>query len=439
MVLRNNPDEMISLLSSLCDLTQKNPSSFYEVSFANNFSSLMKQGRTWLDKYKNERKESQLSALWHFFSQIFYSVRNVIKALKKVDINDASTFLSAFSDTEIPVPGCYKPNSSMIGIAGFGKVLHVIESQQRPRKMRMIGSDGNSYAFLLKGHEDVRLDERVMQLFSFLNTILNSKLITYKVVPITGEVGLIGWVGECSTIYGLVKSYRERKGIELECEFNHVYAAFPNYEKLPLDEKVKAFKSGYTAGNGMDLRDVLFWNSADSADWIERRLHYSISLANTSLSGYILGLGDRHMCNIMMKLKTAELVHIDFGDCFEVAMLRDRFPEKVPFRLTRLLLNSLEVSGIRGTFFSTCIDVMKTVRDNKEHILGILEVFGCDPLKNWGGDATRMLDRIKQKLDGNDFEGESELSVEKQTEKLVEQAMDDLNLCQMFKGWYPWW
>ena len=30
----------------------------------------------------------------------------------------------------------------------------------------MQGSDGKSYMFLLKGHEDLRQDERVMQFFS---------------------------------------------------------------------------------------------------------------------------------------------------------------------------------------------------------------------------------------------------------------------------------
>lgn len=34
------------------------------------------------------------------------------------------------------------------------------------------GSDGKDYAFLLKGHEDPRQDERVMQLFGLVNTLL---------------------------------------------------------------------------------------------------------------------------------------------------------------------------------------------------------------------------------------------------------------------------
>ena len=62
-----------------------------------------------------------------------------------------------------------------------------------------------------------------------------------------------------------------------------------------------------------------------------------------SMVGYILGLGDRHPSNLMLERNTGKVIHIDFGDCFEVAMHREKFPEKIPFRLTRMLINAMEV------------------------------------------------------------------------------------------------
>jgi phosphatidylinositol kinase/protein kinase (PI-3 family) len=50
-----------------------------------------------------------------------------------------------------------------VTIEYFVPQLIVITSKQRPRKLTIHGSDGNDYAFLLKGHEDLRQDERVMQ------------------------------------------------------------------------------------------------------------------------------------------------------------------------------------------------------------------------------------------------------------------------------------
>ena len=52
----------------------------------------------------------------------------------------------------------------------------------------------------------------------------------------------------------------------------------------------------------------------------------------------------RHPSNLMLDRLTGRVLHIDFGDCFEVAMIREKFPEKIPFRLTRMLTNAMEVS-----------------------------------------------------------------------------------------------
>ena len=42
------------------------------------------------------------------------------------------------------------------------------------------GSNGSEFMFLLKGHEDLRQDERVMQLFGLVNTLLANDPETFK-------------------------------------------------------------------------------------------------------------------------------------------------------------------------------------------------------------------------------------------------------------------
>ncbi len=104
--------------------------------------------------------------------------------------------------------------------------------------------------------------------------------------------------------------------------------------------------------------------------------------------GYILGLGDRHPSNLMLDQISGRVLHIDFGDCFEVAMHREKFPEKVPFRLTRMLTRAMEVSGIEGSYGSTCERTMAVLRDNKDSLVAMLEAFVYDPLISW-----RLLDQ----------------------------------------------
>ena len=91
--------------------------------------------------------------------------------------------------------------------------------------------------------------------------------------------------------------------------------------------------------------------------WLNRRTNYTRSLAMMSMVGYLLGLGDRHPSNLMLDRYSGKILHIDFGDCFEASMNREKYPEKVPFRLTRMLVKAMEVSGIEGNFRSTCCAV----------------------------------------------------------------------------------
>ena len=65
--------------------------------------------------------------------------------------------------------------------------------------------------------------------------------------------------------------------------------------------------------------------------------------------GYILGLGDRHVQNILIDCRTAELVHIDLGVAFEQGRILPT-PETVPFRLTRDVVDGMGIAGVEGIF-----------------------------------------------------------------------------------------
>lgn len=117
----------------------------------------------------------------------------------------------------------------------------------------------------------------------------------------------------------------------------------PDYESLILLQKIEVFEYALENTTGQDLYRVLWLKSANSEHWLERRATYTRSLAVNSMVGHILGLGDRHPSNLMLQRNSGKVVHIDFGDCFEVAMTREKFPERIPFRLTRMLTHAMEV------------------------------------------------------------------------------------------------
>jgi len=51
--------------------------------------------------------------------------------------------------------------------------------------------------------------------------------------------------------------------------------------------------------------------------WFTMRLNYIRSVATTSIVGHVLGLGDRHVSNILLDNVTGEVVHIDLGIAFD--------------------------------------------------------------------------------------------------------------------------
>jgi FKBP12-rapamycin complex-associated protein len=259
-------------------------------------------------------------------------------------------------------------------------------------QVTLLGSDGRQYTFLLKGHEDLRQDERVMQLFGLVNTLLANDSETskrdlsirrYAVTPLSHDAGVVGWVPNCDTLHYLIREYRDSRKILLNIEHRLMVQMAPMYDHLTVLQKVEVFRFALDNTTGQDLYKVLWLKSASSEVWLDRRTNYTRSLAGMSIVGYILGLGDRHPSNLMLDRVSGKILHIDFGDCFEVAMTREKIPERIPFRLTRMFVNAMEVSGIEGNYRSVCEAVMRVLREHRDSVMAMLEAFVHDPLINW--------------------------------------------------------
>ena len=123
--------------------------------------------------------------------------------------------------------GTYQSGRQVITISCFTSRLIIIPSKQRPRRLSVTGSDGKEYQFLLKGREDLRQDERVMQLFGLVNNLLSVDTASFKrrlhiqryaVIPLAPNAGLIGWVEDSDTLHVLIRDYRESRKILLNIE-----------------------------------------------------------------------------------------------------------------------------------------------------------------------------------------------------------------------------
>jgi FKBP12-rapamycin complex-associated protein len=387
-----NIEGMFATLNPLHEMLDAGPETLREISFAQTFGRDLQEAREWCTTYQTTKDVSDINQAWDLYYQVFRRIARQLPQLNNLELAYVSPKLLNARNLDLAVPGTYASGKPVIRIANFETNLSVISSKQRPRKLSLNGSDGQVYSFLLKGHEDMRQDERVMQLFGLCNTLMindteSSKrhlnIERFPAIPLSQNSGLLGWLPNSDTLHVLIREYRESRKILLNIEHRIMLQMAPDYDNLTLMQKVEVF--GYALDNttGQDLYRVLWLKSKSSESWLERRTNYTRSLGVMSMVGYILGLGDRHPSNLMLDRITGKIIHIDFGDCFEVAMHRDKYPERVPFRLTRMLTYAMEVSNIEGSFRITCEIVMRVLRDNKESLMAVLEAFIHDPLLNW--------------------------------------------------------
>ncbi|CCI39855.1 unnamed protein product [Albugo candida] len=391
---------MVEVLEPLHQMMENGPETLREVSFQQAFGRELREAYEWLQRFLaantntggKVHNESDLNRAWDLYYHVFRRINKQLPQLTTLELQYVSPNLLYAQRLQLAVPGTYRAGHWTVTIESFAPTIQVITSKQRPRRVTIAGSNGLEYMFLLKGHEDLRQDERVTQLFGLVNALLINDRTTskkelrihrYPVIPLSHNAGIVGWVPNCDTLHQSIRNYREARKILLNIEHRLMLQMAPDYDALTLHEKVEVFEYALENTAGQDLYKVLWLKSENSQVWLDRRTNYTRSLAVMSMVGYILGLGDRHPSNLMLHRFTGTIVHIDFGDCFEVAMHREKYPEKIPFRLTRMLTNAMEVSGIEGNFRFSCERVMHVLRENRHSLMAMLEAFVHDPLICW--------------------------------------------------------
>ena len=112
-----------------------------------------------------------------------------------------------------PVP------SKNVKIASIKKEVLVLGSIKRPKRITVHGSNEKDYHLLIKGGDDLRLDQRVQQLFGIMNkifredpTCLNREIYlkTFAVTPMTNRLGSLEWVDNTEPLKALINREHSR-------------------------------------------------------------------------------------------------------------------------------------------------------------------------------------------------------------------------------------
>lgn len=331
-----------------------------------------------------------------------------------------------------------------------------------PKIVKFILSDGSTHVMLMKhGTDDLRQDSIMEQVFDKVQNIFardrecskrRLAIRTYNAVPLGPRSGVIEFVPNSTSFMDAILSYHAKndkmklekaRDIMRQCQNQDKIERLHEYQKI--EAKIKP------------VLHIFFQDCFPTPDqWFESRVKYTHGVATSSIVGHILGLGDRHCNNILLDKQNGEPIHIDLGVAFDQGK-HLAIPETVPFRLTRDIVDGFGVTGVDGVFRKSCQHTMRVLRENRDHIISILDVLRWDPLYSWtlspirkkrlqeeearlgiqpeqdGSDAGRAVLAVSDKLVA------SSLSTEAVVRELIQEATSPQNLSLLYFGWCPFY
>lgn len=394
-------------------------------------------------------------AIWEPLEAILKSMMSAAGRRDRVSLQDISPAILSIADvfarTNMPgvprgstTPAGGESRKTMVYIHKLLPAVSVLKTKTKPKLLQLIGSDGSTHRYLLKAKEDLRLDERIMQFLAAVNKLLLADKVAavrglnaqnYSVVPISNDAGLIQMVPDVVPLFQIYTAHQEHATGGRNPQMSPTPAAAGRGGGAPLNLPQPPTVQFYAMLKQHGIHDVsqrakwplsvlrqiyadltrqlprnmikqeLLLHSDDLRESWARTVRLVKSLAVMSVLGYVVGLGDRHLDNILLCANTGEVVHIDYNVCFDKGK-KLKVPEVVPFRLTPMLQDALGLTGTEGPFrvaFETTLRVVRS-ENSREALLTLLEAFVYSPLTEWVAEDSRRAGKtvdLKARLEVN--------------------------------------
>lgn len=402
------------------------------------------------------------------------------KELHLSNLKIGQYWLKILPEQELPLPTMHFPiRSSSDGKIRRPYIASTMETVDisstgisLPKIMTFRISDGINRKVLIKGsNDDLRQDAIMEQVFGQVNKILQKdkqmrkldlNISTYEVIPLGPNSGIIEYVAHSVSLNQILVVLHRNDHIS----FDQARKKMKAVQSKSKDERIRTYNK-LAEVIKPQLRNFFFDYFSEPQEWLDVKKAYTKGIAASSIVGHILGLGDRHLNNILLDYSTGKPIHIDLGVAFDQGRLLP-IPELVPFRLTRDVIDGFGVTGVDGLFRRSCESTYSVLRENYEKVMHVLNILKWDPLYSWvmspvrrhrhlleedsqpfgsinlgKGDSAsefeenqesyRALKSVEEKLIGNG------LSVEATIQELIQQATDVENLALIYMGWSPFY
>ena len=455
---------LLYVFEKVAAITEKEAETPHEAAFHKKYRQYIAD---MMDRLRSPADPSKPSEAWDALSKLYNTLSSKYMAKTALKLSDISPTLHALRRTKIPMPGL--TDSREVDIESVENGLSVLLTKTKPKKVALLGNDGRKYTYLFKGLEDLHLDERIMQFLTIANVMMRSagddyRARHYSVVPLGPRSGLIQWVGGALPLFNIYKKYQIRQQVvedakakktttetkiqkPSEAFYNKLYPllrdrgveienrrAWPiSIMRQVMQELIKETPDDY-------LSQELWYASVDSRHWFELTRRITRSVAVMSVIGYVIGLGDRHLDNLLMDFKRGEVIHIDHNICFEKGK-NLRIPERVPCRLTQNVVRLFGLTGVEGVFRSACEQTLESLRGGKDTLMCLLEAFIYDPLVDWTpgvfelGFAGAYHGGVKQGGGGVDAAGDSAARDKRNMQSEITFSMYGVRVAEMRGPW----
>ena len=222
----------------------------------------------------------------------------------------------------------------------FGSNWQVFNSKMLPTKIVFKSREKDESVVIFKIGDDLRQDVLTLQIFNIMDKLwlennLDLKLLPYKVCPTELKAGFI----ECLV------------GIELD--------------KLQADDGVAGV---------LDRELIVKYlrkNGKQNSSLETKFDNFIKSLAGYCVATCVIGIGDRHPGNIMIK-ENGIFFHIDFGHI--LGNFKSKFfikRERTPFLLTPMMANVYSTVGKEEFFKTACVKAYNILRHNAQRLINM--------------------------------------------------------------------
>ncbi|KAI6646753.1 DNA-dependent protein kinase catalytic subunit [Oopsacas minuta] len=338
---------------------------------------------------------------------------SLFKSQGSSNLKEYSPWLANFHKEDyhkhIEVPGQYdglsrpRPESHAC-IASFDSRILVLSSLRKPKRITVRADNEREYSFLIKGGEDLRQDQRIEQLFSIMNQILdqdqacaqrNMRLRTYQVIPMTTRLGVLEWMDNTSPLKEFLKDSATEQDTKAMEQVMQTHVSWVDkfgkykgmYQKATRTQAIEEYNKKVGNMPWDLLRRSLYRVSSCPEAFLVLRTHFVQSLSSVNICQYIIGIGDRHLSNFMVDLKTGRLIGIDFGHAFGSATQFLPYPELMPFRLTPQFASLMFPHKDSGLLRSCMQHALRSLRESPELLLSTMDIFVKEPSLDWQQNA----------------------------------------------------